>query len=123
MRIGGAARAAANPTRDDDPAAVDAAIARVLDAEARAHAEVERAAREADSLVDDARARARAIGERAEARVRRARHAYETAIATEVARIEVEAAAQEREHPLDQSDRDRVARAVARVAADLTGAF
>jgi vacuolar-type H+-ATPase subunit H len=112
---------APSSAREDDPSVVDAAIARVLAAEASARKDVEAAALEADALLDDARRRAREIGDRAERRVRTARSRYDAAVRSEVARIEAEAAAQETEHALTAEDREHVARAVATVAGDLTG--
>ena len=100
---------------------VDAAIARVLAAEASAREDVEAAGREAEGLLDNARARAREIGDRAERRARTARSRYEAAVMWQVACIEAEAAELQTEHALTASDRERIARAVAAVAADLTG--
>jgi vacuolar-type H+-ATPase subunit H len=112
---------APSSAQEDDPSVVDAAIARVLAAEASAREDVAAAAREADALLDDARGRAREIGDRAERRVRTARSRHDAAVTNEVARIEAEAAAQETGHALTGEDREHVARAVAAVAADLTG--
>jgi vacuolar-type H+-ATPase subunit H len=112
---------APSSAREDDPAAVDAAIARVLAAEASAREDVEAAAREAEALLEDARGRAREICASAERRVRAARSRYDAAVGSEVGRIEAEAAAQETGHALNAEDREHVARAVAAVAADLTG--
>jgi hypothetical protein len=106
--------------REDDPSMIDAAIARVLAAEASAREEVEAAAREAEDLLDNARAGAREIGDRGERRVRSARSRYDAAVMKEVACVEAETAALQTEHALTASDRERIARAVAAVAADLT---
>ena len=100
---------------------IDAAIARVLAAEASAREDVAAAAREAEDLLENARARARGIGVRAERRVRTARSRYDATMMKQVACIEAEAAALQTEHALTASDRERIARAVAAVAADLTG--
>ena len=105
----------------DDTAVADAAIARVLAAEAAARDDVATAEREAEALRDDARRRARRIAERGERRTRDARRRHEAAVAREVARLEAESDAQGHAQPLTDADRARIERAVAAVAAMLTG--
>ena len=121
LRTGAGQRGAGAALPDDDPAAIDAAIARVLDAESRARDRLAADMRACEAIVDDARQRARAIGERAEARSRKARAAFEAAIARDIARIDAEVATHGSAYSLDAADRAHVARAVARLADDLAG--
>jgi hypothetical protein len=119
--LGVRARAASTSTDDHDVAVADAAIARVLAAEAAAQDDGVRAEREAEALVDDARRRAREIADRAERRVRAARERFEATVAQEVARIAAEAAACDAPQPLGADERSAAVRAAVAVARELTG--
>ena len=110
-------------TANEDGAAVDAAIARVLAAEASARDECEQAEREAEALLHEARRDARLIAERAERRVRFARERFEASVQREVARIAAQAAAFDVSSPLGDDERARAGRAAVDVAAELTGSL
>src|SRR5512139_142387 len=105
--------------RVDLPASpeVDAAIMRVLAAEQAARAEVERCKRSADQALEDAHRRAREIAARRAARVHRWTDA---AIAARVAALESQRAELLRS-AADEDDSRALARAVERLADELTG--
>jgi hypothetical protein len=110
--------------RSDVPAedaSVEQAIARVLETEAAARAEVARCEAEAAGRIDRAREAARAVGERAERRIGRIRERFEQQIAAEVAALDREVADLDASYALDSQDRTLVARAVAVLAAKMTG--
>ena len=109
----------ATPTATD--AAVETAIGRVLDAERSANEDVDRAAREAASIMDDGRATARAIAERTERRLRSLRAAFESRAEREVAAIDAQAFAEDTLRDLTTDDLARLERAAAALAAELTG--
>lgn len=99
---------------------VDAAIMRVLAAEQAARAEVERCKREAELTLDEAHRRARDIAERAARRVAGVHRWTEAAIAARIAALEAQRAALlNTAHERD--DGSALARAVERVADELTG--
>jgi vacuolar-type H+-ATPase subunit H len=99
---------------------VDAAISRVLAAEQAARAAVEQCKREAERTLEDAHRRARDIAERAARRVARVHHWTDRTIATRVAALESQRAALlKTAHEAD--DGSALARAVDRLADDLTG--
>jgi hypothetical protein len=103
------------------PGTVDAAIGRVLAAEAAARATVEAASREAAAEVDAARRDARVILERTERRVRVARERHEAAVAERVAALEALAEAQSVRHVVTDAEAALAARAAAAIAAELAG--
>jgi hypothetical protein len=115
--------AAAAMTRDrvtpDD--AVEAAIARVLDAEHEARDAVRDAGDAAAAQVEHARAVARAIAERAERRIGAVRARFERKTAAEVAALDAEAADAGTPHELGPDDHARLDAAIAELAARLTG--
>ena len=99
---------------------VDAAISRVLAAEQAARAEVEQCKRAAERTLEDAHRRAREIAERAARRAARVHHWTDRAIATRIATLESQRAALLKSaHGAD--DDSALARAVDRLADDLTG--
>jgi len=102
-------------------AAVETAIGRVLDAERVARDDVERATREATTLVGDATATARAVAERAERRIRSVRAAFETRALRDVVAIDAQALAQDAARDLTPGDLVRLERAVAALSSALTG--
>ena len=108
--------------RVDLPASpeVDAAIMRVLAAEQAARAEVERCRRSAEQTLEDAHRRAREIAERAARRTARVHRWTETAIAERVATLESQRADLLRSAG-DGDDGAALARAVERLAGELTG--
>jgi vacuolar-type H+-ATPase subunit H len=99
---------------------VEAAIMRVLAAEQAARAEVERCKRSADQALEDAHRRAREIAERAARRAARVHRWTETAIAARVAALESQRAELLRA-AADGDDSRALARAVERLADELTG--
>ena len=100
---------------------IDAAIARVLEAERAAHVAVADAEREAARIDEEARARARAIGERCERRIRSVLAVHDAHVAVRIAALEAEAAALGRPHVPDAPELGRVARAVDALAGELIG--
>ncbi len=108
--------------RVDLPASpeVDAAIMRVLAAEQAARAEVERCKRSAEQTLEDAHRRAREIAERAARRAARVHRWTEAAIAARVAALESQRAELLRSAG-DEDDGAALARAVERLADELTG--
>jgi vacuolar-type H+-ATPase subunit H len=101
--------------------AVDAAIARVLEAEQAARDAVLAAEREAEQLTEEARGRARAIGERCERRIRSVLAVHDAHAAAHIAALDAEAATLGRPHALDADEVAEVRRAVLALAAELTG--
>ena len=97
------------------------AIARVLQAEAEARDAVAKCERDAQRVVQTAKARARAISDRADARIASAHTALAGRVAADVERLEAEGAALEAKAG-DSPDSGRLAAAVAALAAELTGA-
>ncbi len=84
--------------------AVEAAIARVLDAEHAARAAVATAEETAAAMVEDARAAVRALASRTESRIRAVRAAFEARTAAEVAALDAEAAAADLHHELTRAE-------------------
>lgn len=105
----------------DENALVEQAIARVIEAERAARIAVADAQREAAARIEEARTTARAIGERAERRVIAIRTRFERRIAAEVAAFDEPARAPVSNDTLHADDRASLARAVAALAAELTG--
>jgi hypothetical protein len=101
-------------------AAVEAAIARVLNAERDAREAVAQATRDAAAMNENARGVARALAERTERRIRAVRAAFEATVAVEVAAIDAEATAQDASGPLSTNDLERLERTIAALAAELT---
>jgi hypothetical protein len=110
-----------NPDRPAPDAAVDAAIARVLDAEHKARDAVRDGEAEAAAMIELARASARALGERTERRIRGVRAAFEARTSATVAALVAEADAAGAAHELTAADLVRLDAAVAALAALLTG--
>lgn len=108
--------------RVDLPASpeVDAAIMRVLAAEQAARAEVEHCKRRAEQTLEDAHRRAREIAERAARRAARVHRWTDAAIAAGVAALESQRAELRRSASDDDGDQ-ALARAVERLADELTG--
>jgi hypothetical protein len=98
----------------------EAAMARVLAAESEARDALERSTRQAARMLEEARAAAKAIAAAAARRAGAVRTSMERRLATRLAQIE----ALEREAlaagPLLPGEHDRLARAVERLATDLT---
>jgi hypothetical protein len=101
--------------------AVERAIARVLEAEQFARGAIADARRESAAMNERARATARAIAERTERRIGRVRAGFERRIVAEVAALEAAAAALDVRYEPNAADRADVGRAVANLAAELTG--
>ncbi len=108
--------------RVDPPALpeVEAAIMRVLAAEQAARAAVDRCRAEADTTLDDARRRAREIAERAARRTARVHHWTDASIAARIAALEEQRTALRRAAH-DEDDGTALARAVERLADELSG--
>jgi vacuolar-type H+-ATPase subunit H len=100
---------------------VDQAIVRVLHAEQSAREAVAQCAVDAELLRRDAKAHARTISERAAERVARAHQWTDAALRSEVARLNQQRAALQQPAPPDQDEPARVARALDRLSAELTG--
>ena len=111
--------AAAAPA--DDNALVEQAIARVLDAERSARDSIAEAETEAAAIAERARASARAVGERALRRIVTIRARFEQRIGAEVAALDAAAAGLASPHFVNEADGATVERAVAALAAELTG--
>jgi len=111
---------ASRPSAPPDTA-VEAAIARVLDAERAAGEAVARAQAEAAVMTDAARARARATAQRTEQRLRRVQAAYEGATQAALDQFAVAKTAVGGRDTPTAVDRDRLAGAVVALAARLTG--
>lgn len=101
--------------------AVAARIAAVLAAERQAGAAVATARAEAEAIVAAGRARARAILGRGEARLTAARGRVERRVAGRVAALEEKAQRLQGPVEVDDATRRRLAGAVQRLAAELTG--
>jgi vacuolar-type H+-ATPase subunit H len=104
-----------------DTSRVDQAIVRVLQAEQSAREAVAQCALDAEVLRQNARARARAIAERAAERVARAHQWTDAALRSEVERLNRQRAALHQPAPPDPDEPARVARALDRLCAELTG--
>jgi hypothetical protein len=100
--------------------AVDAAVARVLDAERAAAASIEAARRAAAKSAEQARADARQIQSRAHVRVARVHALVETRLRDALDAIQSEMQALPQHDEPDAADRQRLERAVGQLAAALT---
>lgn len=98
--------------------AVEVAINRVLEAEARARQAVDLCQRQADEIIERARAHRKRIAERTERRIGRLRARFAQQVARQLASFKVEAKAYS-EHPAAGSP--GLDSAVASLAAELTG--
>ncbi len=101
--------------------AVDAAIARVINAEAAARASVRHCQQQAEALVRAAEARARAIAEHAAHRTARVHEASDRLLAARMARVDAERSALATAKPDRVADTAVMAMAIERLADELTG--
>ena len=101
--------------------AVEAAITRVLEREAAARDVIARANAEALAIAEEARAGARALSLRADERIGAVRAAFERKVSAHVAALNDEAAALESRHDPLPEEIAALERAVAVLAAELTG--
>jgi cysteine sulfinate desulfinase/cysteine desulfurase-like protein len=99
---------------------VEAAIARVLDAEHAARMAVDAAGATAAALTEAARASVRALSDRTERRIRRVRTAFEERTAAVVTALEEAAAEAVLRHDLSPGEFAQLDAAVAALAARLT---
>jgi hypothetical protein len=106
---------------DSANAAASAAIERVLEAERVATEAVASCEREARAIVDEARRSASRIAGRATARIALARNRAARRVADAARQCEAEAAALHETAQLDPANERRIGKAVAAVAAELTG--
>jgi hypothetical protein len=111
----------ANEGQKTPGAAVEEAIARVLASERDAREAIANARREAAETAEESRAFARALGERTDVRIRKVRSAFERALAARLEELHAAEAQIETRHDLTDEDRARLDRAIARLAARLTG--
>ena len=100
---------------------VEAAIARVLDAERRARTDVAAAQAQAETLRTDARARDKRIAERAAARIAVIRAGMAEKRAARLAKLEAEAVGPDPQAAEDEAARGRLDHAVAQLADELIG--
>jgi hypothetical protein len=107
--------------RDEIGREVEAAIARVLEAERRARADVAAAQTQAETLRADARARDKRIAERAAARIAVIRAGMAEKRAARLAALEAEAVGPDPQAAEDEAALGRLDEAVARLAAELVG--
>jgi hypothetical protein len=104
-----------------DTLRVDQAIVRVLQAEQAVRAAVAQCAADAERVRQDARARGRRIAERAAERVARVHDRTEAALRAEIERLNRQRAALQQPAPPDPDEPAQLARALDRLAAELTG--
>jgi hypothetical protein len=109
------------PTRPAE-SEVEAAIARVVAAEQSAKASIAAAREDAAAMAEQSRAAARALAERTQQRIRRLRAAFEERVDAEVAALQAQGRALAGDDAPDAAEVERVAGAVAALAAQLTGA-
>jgi hypothetical protein len=109
-----------NSKRPPDDA-VEAAIMRVLEAEASARDAVARTRNEAAETAELAREKARSLRLATDRRIRDVRGAFDARCAAEVAALEAEAAALRAAHDLTPSEIARMERAVTALADAITG--
>jgi hypothetical protein len=107
--------------RSNEDKAVEAAMARVLDAERAARAAVEASQREAESIRADARTREKRIAERAAVRIAALRTGTAERRAARLTAIEAEAVGPDPQAAQDEAARARLASAVAQLADELIG--
>lgn len=105
--------------RDDTGREVEAAIARVLDAERAARAAVETSQRAAEAIRADARTRDKRIAERAAARIAAIRAGMAERRAARLAAIETAGVGPDPQAAEDEAARSRLDQAVARLADEL----
>ncbi len=110
-----------NPPSSPERAA-EAAIAQVLAAERAARDAIASARDEAAHIAEQSRAQARALAERTQRRIRRLRAAFEQGADAEVSALQAQADALLAPHDIGSDEAARVDNAVARLAAQLTGA-
>jgi vacuolar-type H+-ATPase subunit H len=108
--------------RATDGAQVDAAIARVLQAEQQARERVAACTREASQTVQAAREQARRIAARGARRSARVNAYVNATVQSELARIETERAGLDRDADATSADAGRVQAAIEGLADELTGA-
>ena len=99
----------------------EASIARVLAAERSARDAVAQANQDAKTLEERARAEARSLAERTERRINAIRLAFDARARAEVAAIEAQASTGDANGSLSQEDMLRLDRAMAAMAAELSG--
>lgn len=102
------------------PEAIDACIARVLQAEREAQASIESAQGRAAAAIAQAHANARAIAERAEARLAAARQSVEARIARHQSQADARVRVLKATLAPVEADEGRLDEALAQVAASLT---
>ncbi len=102
-------------------AVVEAAITRVLEAEASAHADVDAARNEAQLIAERAREQARRLVANSDRRIRRIRAAFAAKVESEVAALDAEAEALGAVHELSPAEVAQVDAAVAALAVAMTG--
>lgn len=102
-------------------AAVEAAIARVLAAEAQARIAVQDAREAAEARAEAARAATRSIAQRTLARIASVRTEFDRRIAAQVAELNAEAAALAGAPTLSPAELAALERALAALATELTG--
>ena len=100
---------------------IEAAISRVLEAEAAARADVVSARGEATVIAERAREQVRQLGVTSDRRMRRVRAAFAAKVTAEVALLDAEAAALSIAHELTGAELARVETAVAALAGAMTG--
>lgn len=100
---------------------VEAAIARVLAAERESQEAIAAAHAEAAAIAERSRAGVRALAEHTQRRMRRLRAAFERRTGAELASLQMQAEALAAPQPPAADDDARVAGAVARLVAELTG--
>ena len=102
--------------------AVETAMAQVLAAELAARESIASARVEAQHIGERSRAAARGLAERTQRRIHHLRAAFERATAAEVAALHAQAEVLAMPHEPGADEAGRIDRAVARLAAQLTGA-
>ena len=100
---------------------IEAAITRVLEAEAAARADVDRTRNEALLIAERARERTRRLGATGDRRIRKMRAAFAALVTAEVATLDAEAAALGVAHVLTPAEVARVEAAVTALAGAMTG--
>lgn len=108
------------PTAHAPAADIDAAMARVLQAEQAARAAVARAQAEADAIAEAARAEQRALAERTRRRAQRVREAFARRLQAELGVLAAETHAADQPAPPSPATAAALDRALARLAAALT---
>jgi len=97
----------------------EAAMARVLAAEREAHVALERSRREAAHMLHEARAASKAIAARAARRIGAVRAAMERRLGASLASLESQERAAPAAGELEAAEREQLAQAVERLAAEL----